>query len=338
MSRPESDSGLGPGFGSSEINPSSASDQTAVGAPAARATSSAADLDSLLSLRTPTVDDQRRGEVVASDGVVGELRQIDVDSIVPNEFQPRRRFDEQALAALTESIREMGVLQPVLVRPEGSGLFELIAGERRWRAARRAGLPSVPAIVRSTEDQGSLEQAIVENLHREDLTALEEAFAYQQLVEDFDLTQDEVAARVGKSRSAVSNTLRLFQLPAPVQRMVGDGQLSAGHARAILGLDDADAQIVLAERVVREELSVRATELAVKVGVAQPDSGGPERPTDRRTDRGDSKSAGALEVERALEDRLATKIDVIESDGNGRIIIRFADRADLDRIYRLLAD
>lgn len=296
------------------------------------------DLDSLLSLRTPSADRFQPSEVIASDGVVGELRQIDVDAIVPNEFQPRRRFDEDALVALADSIRELGVLQPILVRPEGAGVYELIAGERRWRAARRVGLPSVPAIVRSTADQGSLEQAIVENLHREDLTALEEAFAYQQLVEDFGLTQDQVAARVGKSRSAVSNTLRLFQLPGSVQRMIGEGQLSAGHARAILQLADPEAQVRLAERIVDEELSVRAAEMAAKyldpsfdppaespaAGTASPHSG--------------AKSAGALEVQRVLEDRLATKVEVVEAEGNGRIVIRFADGEDLARIYQLLAE
>ncbi len=302
------------------------------------------DLDSLLSLRTPPVDGSigaPGGPIVASDGVVGELRQIDVDAIVPNEFQPRRRFDEDALASLTDSIRELGVLQPILVRPEaGTGLYELIAGERRWRAARRAGLPSVPAIVRSTEDLGSLEQAIVENLHREDLTALEEAYAYQQLVEDFALTQDQVAARVGKSRSAISNTLRLFQLPAAVQRMIGDGLLTGGHARAILQLPDSTSQVALAQRIVDEELSVRAAETAVKraeagqaVAVEDLDAG-----SRRKGGAPSDKSAGALEVERLLEERLATKVDVVEIEGNGRIVIRFADAEDLDRIYRLLSD
>ncbi|MGB5755518.1 MAG: ParB/RepB/Spo0J family partition protein, partial [Acidimicrobiales bacterium] len=160
------------------------------------------------------------------------MRELPVDDIVPNEFQPRRRFDDDSLEALTESVRELGVLQPILVRPDGEERYELIAGERRWRAARLAGLATIPAVVRSTADQGALEQAIVENLHREDLTALEEAHAYQQLVDDFGLTQDEVASRVGKSRSAIANTLRLFQLPVVVQRMVAERRLGAGHARA----------------------------------------------------------------------------------------------------------
>lgn len=300
------------------------------------------DLDSLLSLRVPAnPSTDRDGSVPGSGGVGqsfssegGELRDIDVDAIVPNEFQPRQRFDDEALASLTESIRELGVLQPILVRPDGPDLYELIAGERRWRAARQAGLATIPAIVRSTEDQSSLEQAIVENLHREDLNALEEAAAYRQLVDDFGLTQDEVAVRVGKSRSAVSNTLRLFQLAPAIQRMVSEGQLGSGHARAILSLADPAAQLSLAERAATEELSVRAVEDAVRAATSDqdwPDAGSGSA-------RKRSKSASALEVERLLGDRLATRVEVIESSGNGRIMIRFADREDLDRIFRLLED
>ncbi len=316
MSRPESDSGFTPpGLDS---------------------------LDSLLSLRTPAPEsvEQPRPASQAATEPIGELLEIDVDSVVPNEFQPRRRFDEQALVALTDSISELGVLQPILVRPDGNGLYELIAGERRWRAARRAGLPSIPAIVKSSEDQSSLEQAIVENLHREDLTAIEEAFAYQQLVDDFGLTQDEVATRVGKSRSAVTNTLRLFQLPVAVQRLVSDGVLSAGHARALLGLDSVTAQVELAERVLAEDLSVRATEAAVRA-VVEAGGVGSGAGSGRGGGLGEpvvKKSAGALEVERILEDRLSTKVEVLESEGTGRIVIRFADAEDLDRVFRLLAE
>ncbi len=265
-----------------------------------------------------------------------------MDDIVPNEFQPRRRFDDDSLEALTESVRELGVLQPILVRPDGEERYELIAGERRWRAARLAGLATIPAVVRSTADQGALEQAIVENLHREDLTALEEAHAYQQLVDDFGLTQDEVASRVGKSRSAIANTLRLFQLPVVVQRMVAERRLGAGHARAILGLIDPAAEVALAERAVAEELSVRAVEQAVRSGGVEDDGlgsiGGDRRVGDEAVHGAGSKSVGALEVERVLEERLATRVEVVETDGNGRIVIRFADDEDLDRIFRLLAD
>ena len=274
-------------------------------------------------------------------GPVGELLDLPVDAVVPNEFQPRQRFDEASLEALTASVREMGVLQPILVRRHSSDLYELIAGERRWRAARRAGLATVPALVRDTADQGALEEAIVENLHRSDLSAIEEASAYQQLVEDFGLTQDEVAVRVGKSRSAVSNTIRLLQLPAAVQRLVTDGLLSAGHARAILAVGEASRQTALAERVIAEELTVRATEQLVRSEAwADDDRAGAEAGDVVGERRGGAslKSAGALEVERALEDRLATRVEVVETEGAGRIIIRFADDEDLDRIYRLLGE
>lgn len=314
--------------------------------------SASPNLDALLSSRTPSVEeagpilDQGAavgapgaesgvsrvvdGDELGIDGV--ELRMLDVDAIVPNEFQPRQHFDDEALGSLTESIRELGVLQPVLVRPEGSDLYELIAGERRWRAARAAGLVVIPAIVRRAEDQSSLEQAIVENLHREDLNALEEAAAYRQLVDDFGLTQDEVAVRVGKSRSAVSNTLRLFQLPPVLQRMVISGLLGSGHARAILSLADPADQLALAERAVEHELSVRAVEDAVRSL-----TDGPSRPSGgQSTTPVGGRSAAALEVERLLSDRLATKVEVSEVSGNGRITIRFADREDLERIFGLL--
>jgi ParB family chromosome partitioning protein len=262
---------------------------------------------------------------------------LPVSAIEPNGYQPRRRFDEEGLTALAESIRELGVLQPVLVRPAGAERFELVAGERRWRAAQQAGLRMIPAIVRSTADRGALEQAIVENLHREDLNALEEASAYQQLVDDFGLTQDEVAKRVGKSRSAVSNTLRLFQLAPAVQRMVADGRLSAGHARALLGVDDARVQTGLAQQVVEDELSVRQTERAVREAVdgrrARAKGRGSGEPGGASIG---SKSAAALEVERVLEDRLDTSVDVQEGGAGGRIVVRFADAEDLARIFGLL--
>jgi ParB family chromosome partitioning protein len=258
-----------------------------------------------------------------------------VAAIEPNAYQPRRRFDDEGLTSLAESIAELGVLQPVLVRPAGPDRYELVAGERRWRAARRAGLRTIPAIVRATEDRSALEQAIVENLHREDLNALEEAAAYQQLVDDFGLTQDEVAKRVGKSRSSVSNTLRLFQLAAPVQRLVADGLLSAGHARALLGVADGRSQVALAKSVVQDDLSVRETEAAVRaLGQAPPGpSSGHQGP---RIAARAGKSAAALEIERILEDRLETSVEVQEVGSGGRIVIRFADQEDLDRIYRLL--
>lgn len=302
------------------------------------------DLDALLSLGSSRGDDAaeavgRSGEPVPGvTGLAGStvrLEEIPVESVVPNEFQPRRRFEEEPLAALAASIRELGVLQPILVRPDGTG-FELIAGERRWRAARRAGLRTIPALVRETDDLSSLEQAVVENLHRKDLNALEEAAAYQQLVDDFGLTQDQVATRVGKSRSAVSNTLRLFQLPPVVQRMVSDGGLSAGHARAVLSVMDPARQVALARRIVAEGLSVRDAEEAAKA-LDSADSGRRGSADGANSgERGRSKSVGALEIEFELGELLSTDVEVVEASGTGRIVIRFADGEDLDRIYRLL--
>ncbi|HLT15168.1 MAG TPA: ParB/RepB/Spo0J family partition protein, partial [Acidimicrobiales bacterium] len=192
------------------------------------------------------------------------LREVPVEAIEPNPHQPRAYFDEEALASLTASVAELGVLQPILVRELGDDRFELIAGERRWRAAKRAGLPTIPVVVRSVDDVLSLEQALVENLHRQDLNALEEAAAYQQLMEDFNLTQEQVAQKVGKSRSAVANTLRLFQLPPSIQRLVAENQLSAGHARALLGTPDRAFQEDLARKIVDRGLSVREAEEAVR--------------------------------------------------------------------------
>lgn len=209
------------------------------------------------------------GALIPSDLVSEDheaFRELPLSAIEPNRYQPREHFDEAGLVALSESIRELGVLQPVLVRPmEGdSERFELIAGERRWRAARKAGLSAIPAIVRTVTDTTSLEQALVENLHRADLNPLEEGAAYQQLMEDFGFTQEQVAARVGKSRPAVANTLRLLQLPATTQRLVAEGRLSAGHARALLGTADRTLQDELARLVIEENWSVRQLEEAVR--------------------------------------------------------------------------
>lgn len=260
------------------------------------------------------------------------LAELDVGSIDANPHQPRSHFDEDTLAALTASVRELGVLQPILVRPVGDR-YELIAGERRWRAARRAGLAQIPAVVRTIDDSTSLEQAVVENLHRQDLNPLEEAGAYQQLIEDFGLTQDEVARRVGRSRSAVANILRLFQLPPSVQRMVRDGQLTAGHARAILGSPDRSFQEALARRCVERSLTVRDVEDAVRVR-HQPD----EEPAPAPTEPGRTRPAGLLELEGLLSDRLDTKVSVTMGAKRGKVTIDFASVEDLERIYRLLTD
>ncbi|MGH3848921.1 MAG: ParB/RepB/Spo0J family partition protein [Pseudonocardiaceae bacterium] len=195
-----------------------------------------------------------------SEGLGSIFQELPVSSVSPNRFQPRTQFDEEAMASLTASIRELGVLQPILVRQTGDQSYELIAGERRWRAAKRAGLDVVPALVRLADDTLSLEQALVENVQREDLNPIDEAAAYKQLLEDFRLTHDELASRVGKSRATISNALRLFQLPPAVQRLLMEGQLAAGHARAILSTPDRAYQETLARRTVSDGLSVRAVE------------------------------------------------------------------------------
>jgi ParB family transcriptional regulator, chromosome partitioning protein len=192
------------------------------------------------------------------------VREVPISQIEPNPYQPRNHFDEESLAGLTASIRELGVLQPILVREIAPDRFALIAGERRWRAAKRAGLQFMPIIVRDVSDELTLQHALVENLHRDDLNPLEEAAAYQQLIEDFNMTQEAVAHRVGKSRSAVANLLRLFQLPPQVQRLVADGQVSAGHAKVLLGTPDRVFQEALARRIVADGLTVRDTEEAVR--------------------------------------------------------------------------
>ena len=224
------------------------------------------------------------------------------------------------------------MLQPVLVRAAGEGTYELIAGERRWRAAKRAGLPTIPAIVRTVDDTSSLEQALVENLHREDLNPLEEAAAYQQLLEDFRLTHDELAARVGKSRAAVTNTLRLFQLPPRVQRLVAEGQLTAGHARALLTSPDRAFQEALARRAVAEGLSVRAVEEeARRQNQKSAATAGPRRPRPAACVRRACSSSRSC-----LSDHLDTRVKVEMGANRGKVVIEFADLEDLERIYRAM--
>lgn len=277
-------------------------------------------------------------EAVA-EGLRGAF-EVPIASVRPNPRQPRAHFDEESLAGLTASIAEIGVLQPVLVREAGEGEYELIAGERRWRASKRAGLQSIPVVIRDADtDSSLLEQALVENLHRADLNAMEEAAAYQQLIEDFGLTQDAVAKRVGKSRAAVSNTLRLFQLPPAIQALVAEGQLTAGHARALLGTPDRSYQTALAQRIVRDGLSVRETEEAVRLrsgGVpapeptVEPDS--PQKPVQRP--RSPTEPA-FLELEALLGEHLDTRVAIAGAGGGkGRLTVEFADLADLERIYR----
>jgi ParB family chromosome partitioning protein len=271
------------------------------------------------------------------------LTEVAVSAVVANRHQPRQAFDDEALTSLTASIREIGVLQPILVRPaDDDGSFELIAGERRWRAARRAGLDRIPAIIRTADDLGSLEQAVVENLHRADLNAMEEAAAYQQLIEEFGLTHEQVSARVGKSRVAVTNSLRLFQLPAGLQALVADGRLTGGHAKALLGSPDRAFQEHLARRTVDESLTVRQVEEAIRqrAELEGATAGGDDAPSSaatRRPTAGRGTDPGLLELEELLADFLDTRVAIQSGRGRGKLVVEFADLEDLERIYRLIA-
>jgi ParB family chromosome partitioning protein len=265
----------------------------------------------------------------AAEGLgAGGYQELPVSTIRPNRYQPREHFGEEQLSALADSIREVGVLQPVLVRPADDG-YELIAGERRWRAARRAGLQAIPALIKTTDDASALEHALVENVHRADLNALEEAAAYQQLIEDFRLTHEQVAARVGRSRVAITNTLRLLQLPPAIQKMIQDDTLKGGHARALLGTPDRTFQEQLARRVVNEGLSVRAVEDAVRAHVGDAKRAPSAAP-------GQLRPPGLLELEELLGDYLETRVKITVGGKQGRITVDFADLADLERLYRVV--
>jgi ParB family chromosome partitioning protein len=260
------------------------------------------------------------------------LLEVPINSIRPNPNQPRSQFDEEDLGSLTASIRAVGVLQPVLLRGVGDDQYELIAGERRWRAARRAGLHTIPALVRTVDDLGSVEQALIENLHRVDLNPMEEAGAYQQLIEDFGITHEHLASRVGRSRAAISNTLRLFQLPPSIQRMVIEGQLSAGHARALLGTPDRNFQEALARRAVAEDLSVRAVEEAVRQRTE------PNGRAETASRTGRLRPPGVVELESLLSQHLDTRVKVDMGARKGRVVVEFATLEDLERIYRAMTE
>ena len=277
------------------------------------------------------------------------LQEISVSSIDPNPNQPRNHFDEDSLAELSASIKAIGLLQPVLVRPSSTpDRFELIAGERRWRASKRAGLSTIPAIVRVTDDVSSVEQALVENLHRQDLTPLEEAAAYQQLLEDFSMTHEQVASKVGKSRSAITNSLRLLTLPPTIQQYIAEGRLSAGHAKALLSTPDRALQESLARAAVEQSLTVRGLEEAVRNAVnpgantttitPKPGAIGtkPKPGTTNRTSL--VKEPGLHELEDLLSEHLATPVTVTLSGKHGKMVVEFADLEDLERIYRLMTE
>ena len=253
--------------------------------------------------------------------------EIPVDSIVPNPKQPRQVFDDDALAELKVSIAEVGFLQPIVVRELGPDKYELVMGERRWRAAQAIGREAIPAIIRETRDDAMLRDALLENIHRANLNPLEEAAAYQQLLEEFGATHDELARRIGRIRPQISNTIRLLNLPPAVQRRVAAGVLSAGHARALLGLDDSAEQDALAHRIVAEGLSVRATEELVSLA-ASDDTAKPS-PAKRRA----KPHAPALtDLADRLSDRFDTRVKVDIGRSKGKIVIEFATVDDLERI------
>lgn len=267
-----------------------------------------------------------------TDGEPPEFLQVPVDQIEPNPQQPRSRFDEERLDELSASIRDVGVLQPVIVTSSDEG-YVLIAGERRWRAAQRAGLETIPAVVREASEDDTLVEALVENVQRQDLTPLEEAHAYRQLLENYGMTQEQVAARVGKSRPAISNTLRLLQLPGPVQTMVDSGALTAGHARPLLGLGDKKYVLYLAEKAVTEGWSVRQMEDAVRIRREMEDGASDEPVPQVRQLR----PVELIELEKRLGDHLDARVKISYRNQKGKVEIRFGSLEELERIYRIIS-
>jgi ParB family chromosome partitioning protein len=258
-------------------------------------------------------------------------REIPTESIQANPKQPRQVFDEDALSELEHSIREFGLMQPIVVRELGGDSYELVMGERRLRAAQRADMAKIPAIVRQTADDAMLRDALLENIHRVQLNPLEEAAAYQQLLDEFEVTHDELASRIGRSRPVITNTIRLLKLPLPVQRRVAAGVLSSGHARALLGLDDAGMQEELAARIVAEGLSVRATEEAVTLLK----SAAPPKP--KQAPRKPMQAPGLQDVAERLSNTFDTRVKVELGRRKGKIVVEFGSVDDLERIVQLMA-
>jgi ParB family transcriptional regulator, chromosome partitioning protein len=276
-------------------------------------------------------DDGQAGAYSArlADGASAYFDEVPLASITPNPRQPRQIFDEETLAELAASIEVVGLLQPVVVRPIGANRYELVVGERRWRACQMAGMTLVPAIVRQTPDDDMLRDALMENLHRQQLNPLEEASAYQQLLDDFQATHEELARKIGRSRPHITNTLRLLNLPPSVQRRVAAGVLSAGHARALLGIEDPVAQEQLAHRIVAEGLSVRAVEEIVALGVD-------ESKTRRQPARKQPVAPGLADLAGRLSDALDTRVKVELGQRKGKIVVEFATLEDLDRIVKTI--
>lgn len=267
-------------------------------------------------------------EIEQSD--VATYLEVPVDDIKPNPDQPRSRFDDESLTELAASITEVGVLQPVVVSRDQDGNLYLIAGERRWRAARKAGLGTIPAVVRGTTGATTLVEALVENIQRQDLKPLEEAHAYKQLLENTGMNQEQIADRVGKSRPAISNTLRLLQLPGPVQAMIDKGTLSAGHARALLGLEDEKYAMHLAEKIANEGWSVRQVEDAVRARKTM------DEPAEK-TSVTQMRPVEIIELEKRLADHLGSRVKIDYRNKKGKVEIRFASLEDLERIYRIIS-
>lgn len=259
----------------------------------------------------------------------GYLDELRLDAIVPNAHQPRTIFDEDDLRELSDSIREVGVLQPIVVRRLSPSQYELVMGERRWRASKLAGLETIPAIVKTTSDNDMLRDALLENLHRVALNPLEEAAAYQQMIDEFGLTQQQLSKSISKSRPQIANTLRLLNLPVTVQKKVASGVLSAGHARALLALPTEEAMEKLADRIIGEGLSVRSTEEIVSMQVAAS-----EQPKKRRTHAANPWVGSA--IQQSLENRFDTKVSIKGTAKHGRIEIVFSSPEDMDRIMKLL--
>ena len=257
------------------------------------------------------------------------LVEVPVNSVAPNRRQPRQTFGDQSLEALARSIREVGVLQPIVVRKVEEG-YELVAGERRLRAARMAGLATVPAILRTTDDTESLREALIENIHRQDLAPLEQASAFQELQDELGVTQEDLAKRLGHSRPHIANTIRLLNLPAQVQSLLAEGSITAAHGRALLSLDDPDGQTALAQRIAAEGLSVRQTEELVRNYASHPVA--------RKATERPARDAKLLQIEEALGDKLGTRVRVQRAKRKGKIVIEFGSKADLERIVNLIVD
>ncbi|MEU6641485.1 ParB/RepB/Spo0J family partition protein [Saccharomonospora sp. NPDC046836] len=290
-------------------------------------------------VRTPSpTEDGDKGWFAANGAVKsysGEVagavyREVPVNAIQANPKQPRQVFDEEALAELEHSIREFGLMQPIVVRQLPGDAYELVMGERRLRASQQAGLERIPAIVRQTADEAMLRDALLENIHRVQLNPLEEAAAYQQLLEEFEVTHDELASRIGRSRPAITNTIRLLRLPLPVQRRVAAGVLSAGHARALLSLEDPDSQEELAARIVAEGLSVRATEEAVTLAK------GAVKKKEKPPARKPIQAPGLQDLAERLSDTFDTRVKVDLGRRKGRIVVEFGSIDDLERIVSIM--